>query len=211
MDLWLFASLVFGVVLLPGLDMGFVLASALVGGRRAGLAAVAGIVLGGLCHVAAAVSGLALLLRASPAAYQVLLVAGAAYLAWVGVAVFRGGGGLVAAEGAVASPWLTLRRGMTTCLLNPKAYLFMLAVFPRFLHPGVPGAGAGAGVGPLWVRAAALGAIIAAIQVLVYGAVALAADRARGWAGPRAGVLLARPVGGVLVGAAVATAVSAWW
>jgi threonine/homoserine/homoserine lactone efflux protein len=205
MDLWLFASLVFGVVLLPGLDMGFVLASALVGGRRAGLAAVAGIVFGGFCHVAAAVSGLALLLRASPAAYQGLLVAGAAYLAWVGVAVFRGGGGLVAAEGAVASPWLTLRRGMATCLLNPKAYLFMLAVFPRFLFAGA------AGAGPLWVRAAALGAIIAAIQVLVYGAVALAADRARGWAGPRAGVLLARPVGGVLVGAAVATAVSAWW
>lgn len=209
MDLWLFASLVFGVVLLPGLDMGFVLASALVGGRRAGLAAVAGIVLGGFCHVAAAVSGLALLLRASPAAYQGLLVAGAAYLAWVGVAVFRGGGGLVAAEGAVASPWLTLRRGMAACLLNPKAYLFMLAVFPRFLHPGVSEVGAE----PLWLwaRGAALGAIIAAIQVVVYGAVALAADRVRGWAGPRAGVLLARPVGGVLVGAAVATGVSAWW
>ena len=40
-DLWLFASVVFGVVVLPGLDMGFVLGSALVGGRRAGLAAVA--------------------------------------------------------------------------------------------------------------------------------------------------------------------------
>jgi threonine/homoserine/homoserine lactone efflux protein len=202
MDLWLFATLVFGVVLLPGLDMGFVLASSLAGGRRAGLAAVAGVVLGGVCHVVATVSGLALLLRASPVAYQVMLVAGAAYLAWVGVAVFRGGGGLVTAEGAVASPWLTLRRGVTTCLLNPKAYLFMLAVFPRFLHPEA---------GALWPRAAALGAIIAVTQAGVYGAVALAADRARAWAGPRAGALLARPVGSVLVGGAVATALSAWW
>jgi threonine/homoserine/homoserine lactone efflux protein len=202
MDLWLFASLVFGVVLLPGLDMGFVLGSALVGGRRAGLAAVAGIVLGGGFHVVAAVSGLALLLRASPAAYQALLVVGSAYLAWVGVAIFRGGGGLVAAEGAVASPLVTLRQGVTTCLLNPKAYLFMLAVFPRFLHPEA---------GPPWPRAAALGAVIAAIQVVVYGAVALAADRVRGWAGPRAGSLLARPVGGILVGAAVATVATAWW
>jgi len=193
---------VFGVVLLPGLDMGFVLASALVGGRGAGLAAVAGIVLGGVCHVVAATSGAALLLQASPAAFQALLVVGSGYLAWVGLAIFRGGGGLAVTPGAVASPLTTLRKGLTTCLLNPKAYLFMLAVFPRFLHPGEQ---------PLWVQGAVLSAIIAGIQVAVYGAVALAADQVRAWSGPTAGAALARPVGATLMGAAALTLASAWW
>ncbi len=201
-ELLLFASLVFGVVLLPGLDMGFVLASALVGGRRAGLAAVAGVMLAGMGHTAAAVSGLAVVLAASPRVYLALLLGGAAYLAWVGVAVFRGGGGLTLASGAVPSPWAALRRGAATCLLNPKAYLFTLAVFPGFLHREA---------GPLWRQGVVLGVVIAATQALVYGAVALAADRVRVLAGPRAGVALARPVGTVLVGAAVATVVSAWW
>jgi len=200
-ELWLFFSLVFGVVLLPGLDMGFVLASALVGGRRTGLAAVAGIILGGVGHGVAAVSGLALLLQTSPLAYRALSVAGAAYLAWVGVAVFRGGGGLTPAAGAVAGPLATLRKGAVTCLLNPKASLFMLAVFPRFLH---------AERGSPWARGAVLSAIIALTQLAVYGAVALAADRVRAWSGPGAGALLARPVGALLVAAAGVTLVGAW-
>ena len=50
--LWLFFVLVLGTILLPGLDMAFILASALTGGRRSGLTAVAGIMTGGVCHVA---------------------------------------------------------------------------------------------------------------------------------------------------------------
>ena len=41
--LWLFFGLVFSVVILPGMGMAFVLGSALVGGHRAGLAAVLGL------------------------------------------------------------------------------------------------------------------------------------------------------------------------
>ena len=45
-DLLLFAALVFGIVVLPGLDMAFVMGSSLTAGRRHGLAAVAGVVTG---------------------------------------------------------------------------------------------------------------------------------------------------------------------
>ena len=43
---WLYAVLVFGIIVLPGMDMAFVLSSALAAGRRAGFAAVAGLMAG---------------------------------------------------------------------------------------------------------------------------------------------------------------------
>lgn len=57
--LWLYFALVAGIVIVPGMDMLFVLANALVGGRRAGMAATAGIMLGGAAHT---VIGLALVI-----------------------------------------------------------------------------------------------------------------------------------------------------
>ena len=44
------------------------------------------------------------------------------------------------------------RRALTTSLLNPKAYIFMLAIFPQFLRPGQ---------GPLWVQSGVLAGITA--------------------------------------------------
>jgi threonine/homoserine/homoserine lactone efflux protein len=79
----------------------------------------------------------------------------------------------------------------------------MLAVFPQFLH---------AEYGPLWSQALALWVIIAVTQVTVYVAVALAAAQARGWLvrKPAAGMVAARVVGVVLVGAALLTGFEDW-
>src|SRR6185437_15333380 len=87
--LWLYFLLVFSVILTPGMDMAYVLASALTGGRRSGFAATAGIVTAAVLHMAAAVLGVSVLLRLYPAAFKVMLLAGAAYLAWIGVGIFR--------------------------------------------------------------------------------------------------------------------------
>ena len=80
-SLWLYFVLVAGIIALPGMDMAFVLASALAGGRRAGMAAVGGIVAGGWLHVLLGALGIGLLLQAAPGLFQVLLVAGVLYLA----------------------------------------------------------------------------------------------------------------------------------
>lgn len=80
-DLLLFAVLVFGIIVLPGLDMAFVLGSSLAAGRRHGLAAVAGIVAGAVCHVAMTTLGIGVLLNVIPAAFNALLLAGALYIA----------------------------------------------------------------------------------------------------------------------------------
>jgi threonine/homoserine/homoserine lactone efflux protein len=87
--LWLFFVLVFGVVLLPGLDMAYVLASALIGGRRAGMAATAGIVAGGVVHVTMGALGIMAVLRLFPAAFNAVLLAGALYIAWIGISLLR--------------------------------------------------------------------------------------------------------------------------
>lgn len=201
--LWLFFLVVLGVVVLPGMDMAYVLGSSLVGGRRAGLAAVAGIVTGGVCHVAMGVLGIATLLAVAPAAFDLMLLAGAAYVAWLGVSLLRSGAAFGAAARGASSPWRCYRQAVATCLLNPKAYVFMLAVFPQFLRPEEGGIAA---------QAAVLSAIIAVTQTGVYGGLALVAARARGWleSHPSGGARVGRAVGALLVLAAVLTGVQGW-
>jgi threonine/homoserine/homoserine lactone efflux protein len=202
--LWLFFVMVFGVVLLPGLDMAFVLASALVGGRRAGLAATAGIVAGGVCHVTMGALGIVAVLQLVPAAFNVVLLAGAAYIAWIAIALLRSS----AAFGdlpmqRLRSQAATFRQGLLTSLLNPKAYLFMLAIFPQFLKPEY---------GDIALQAVVLWAIIALTQAGIYGGMALAGDRVRVWlaARPSANAWLARVVGGLLLATALYTAFEGW-
>lgn len=202
--LWLFFAMVFGVVLLPGLDMAFVLASALVGGRRAGLAATAGIVAGGVCHVTMGALGIVAVLQLVPAAFNVVLLAGAAYIAWIAIALLRSS----AAFGELPMQRLrsqaaTFRQGLLTSLLNPKAYLFMLAIFPQFLKPEY---------GDLTTQAVVLWTIIALTQAGIYGGMALAGDHVRAWlaARPSANAWLARVVGGLLLTTAVYTAFEGW-
>lgn len=199
--LWLFFLLVLGIVLLPGLDMACVLGSTLAAGRRAGFAAVGGIVAGGVVHVAVAGTGVAVVVTAAPTLFNVLLLAGALYVAWIGVALARHGVAFAGAAAPAGTAWF--RRGALTNLLNPKAYAFMLAVFPQFVR---------ADLGPVWRQALLLGAIISVTQAGVYGALVAGAARARAWAEGRPGALaaLGRGVGAVLIAAAIATLASAW-
>ncbi len=203
-NLGLFFVVVFGVIALPGLDMAFVMASSLRGGNGAGLAAVSGIMLGGAFHTVMGVLGVAAILAVWPPLFNALLLAGAVYIAWIGwnLLCTREGVSLPAA-GATRRGRSVFLQGMLTCLLNPKAYVFMLAIFPQFLRPERGG---------LWAQAAALGLIIAFTQAALYGAVALGALGAQRWmtGNPQAGLAAARAVGAVLVGAALLTVLQGW-
>lgn len=202
-QLWLFFALVFGVVILPGLDMAYIMGSALSGGRRAGFAALGGVVVGGVCHVVMTGLGVSLLLRTVPGAFNALLITGALYIAWIGVSLLRSDAAFSVVATGDRPLSATFRQGMLTCLLNPKAYLFMLAIFPQFLRPQY---------GALLAQAAVMWLIIALNQVLVYGGLALAADRARQWLSrePAAGAFVARSVGVLLIGAAMFTGIEGW-
>jgi threonine/homoserine/homoserine lactone efflux protein len=195
-NLWLYFVVVFGIIALPGLDMAFVMANSLLGGRRAGLAAVAGIVAGGFCHLLMGALGVALVMQLWPALFKVMLLAGAAYIAWMGWTFLRSSDVFTPGAGKeVLAPPVIFRRAMLTSLLNPKAYIFMLAIFPQFLH---------ADQGPVWVQSGVLGAITAGTQAAVYGALALAAAQATQWfaRNPGAAVLTSRAIGVLLLGTA---------
>jgi threonine/homoserine/homoserine lactone efflux protein len=183
-NLGLFFTLLFGIIIVPGMDMIFVLANALTRGRSAGLAATAGIMAGGLVHS---------LYGALGVLFRPLLIAGALYMAWIGITLMRSTitvDHLGPAE--TGSNGQAFRRGMVTCLINPKAYLFMLAIYPQFLRPDF---------GPLAPQAAVMAAMTAATQLAIYGGLALAAGRARSLlvGNARATVWIGRISGALLV------------
>lgn len=202
--LWLFFAMVFGIIVLPGLDMAFVMASSLMDGRRSGLSAVAGIVAGGAVHVTLGAIGIGVVLKLFPAAFTAMAMAGALYITWIGLSLWRGATALgEVGETRSRSLPATFGRALLTCLLNPKAYVFMLAVFPQFLRPEY---------GPVWLQAVVLGLIIALTQAGVYGALALGAAGARNWlrGHPEGQVWAGQAVGAVLVLGALYTAWGGW-
>ena len=202
--LWIYFVLVFGVILIPGMDMTYVLASALTGGRRSGLAAVAGIVTGAVFHMCAAVLGISVVMKLYPGAFHVLLLAGAAYIVWIGLDIIRKASILRVQPGTlVRPPLLAFRQGMVNNLLNANAYLFTLAVIPQFLRPEY---------GPLWLQGAMLWSIGAVCQLGVYGSVALLAGKLRDKleADPAAASRVARAVGAMLILVALLAASSGW-
>ena len=77
--------------LTPGADMMFISASGAAGGSRVGIAAAMGVSIGSLFHTVLAVVGVAALIKASPAAYDVLRYVGAAYLVYLAITTWRAG------------------------------------------------------------------------------------------------------------------------
>ncbi|WP_104667708.1 LysE family translocator [Ensifer adhaerens] len=203
-NLWLFFTLLFGIIIVPGMDMVFVLANALTGGRASGLSATAGIMAGGVLHTLYAALGVSVVLHLVPGLFNVLLIAGAAYIAWIGFSLVKSSITIGGIDGAGAlSRWASFRQGTLTSLMNPKAYLFMLAVYPQFLKPQF---------GPIWSQALVMAAMIAVTQLAVYGGLALAAGRGRDFlvGSPGATVWIGRAAGAVLVLVAAFTVWQGW-
>jgi threonine/homoserine/homoserine lactone efflux protein len=119
------------------------------GGARAGAAAALGISAGCVVHALAAAFGLAALLALHPQAFRAIQWAGAAYLVWLGLGLWRGAlaagadgaGGRTAPAGDAAparTAWADFRTGVLTNVLNPKVALFFLAFLPQFVPAGSP-------------------------------------------------------------------------
>src|ERR1700704_454992 len=83
--LGLFALAALALLVIPGPSVLYIVTRSVEQGRRAGLVSVLGIHTGTLVHIAAAATGLSALLLASATLFDVVKLAGAAYLILLGV------------------------------------------------------------------------------------------------------------------------------
>jgi leucine efflux protein len=161
-DLWTYVIGTIAIILLPGPNSLYVLATAAKHGVRNGYRAAAGVFLGDSVLMAAAALGAASVLKAYPPLFLVVKYAGGAYLTYVGVSMAVGAiraarrraaasGGSPAdpspsdpspaaadtAPGApdAEEPLRPFRRAAVISLLNPKAILFFISFFVQFVDP----------------------------------------------------------------------------
>ena len=123
------------VVLVPGTGVVFTVATGLAQGRRASFFASLGCTLGILPHLLATVLGLAAVMHTSALAFQLLKVAGVAYLLYLAVATWRDRSAFTVqpALGQGGALGLVVKAFLLN-ILNPKLTIFFLAFLPQFVH-----------------------------------------------------------------------------
>jgi threonine/homoserine/homoserine lactone efflux protein len=183
---------------IPGPTVLLVVSYALGQGWRAALPTALGVALGDFTAMTLSMLGVGALLTASAALFTALKWAGAAYLIWLGIKLWRAGGMLDARpRHDPASGLKMLGHAWLVTALNPKSITFFVAFLPQFLDPQAD----------------------FATQMLVYEATfvalafanacgyALAASRVRSLVGSARTVGLFNKAGGtLLIGAGLATA-----
>jgi hypothetical protein len=127
-----FAVAAGAIAVSPGPDTILILRYALTSGRVAGLAAVAGVQIGLVVHTALAAAGVSALIASSPVLFEGLAVAGAAYLAWLGLQGFRPDV-LSIGRAAHARAGRACRDAIVCNVLNPKVIVLFLALYRNFL------------------------------------------------------------------------------
>ena len=164
------ASLV--LALTPGPAVVYIVTRTLAQGRASGLASVVSVALGNLVLAAGAACGLAALFAVSATAFNVVKWAGAAYLVWLGIRLWRTPARAPQAEAPAPLPLARVfRDGFVVAVLNPKTTLFFAAFLPQFMDTH----------GSALVQSLALGSLFVAIalctDLLYVGTASLVAPR----------------------------------
>lgn len=184
------------IVLTPGPDTLIILRYAISSGPRIGLTTVAGVQAGLVGHTVLAILGVSVLVASTPWLFKAVAVAGAAYIAWIGVQSFRAEGLLrVGAEGKPpVNGRKAFRDAMLCNLLNPKVILLFLALFPNFVdrtRDDVP------------AQLITLALTLMVINTVWQAPLALAAEPVRAWLkNPRAYKLVMHSTGVLLLAVA---------
>ena len=120
----------------PGPSQLLMITNSLRYGVRSSMSTVAGDLTANMLQMIAAGFGLAALIAAVPASLTVIKWVGVAYLAWIGVRLFRSSSSdfTVSASATVRRNHL-FRQGFITSATNPTAVFFFAALFPQFIDP----------------------------------------------------------------------------
>jgi homoserine/homoserine lactone efflux protein len=201
MSLEIYAAFLAATILLlvtPGPTVMLVVSYALKQGRGTALATAAGVGLGDLTALSLSLAGLGALLEVSAAAFSALKWAGAAYLVFLGIKMWRLGVGRELESTARPRSRLDLLgHAFAVTALNPKSIIFFVAFFPQFVVTGQP----------LWPQLFILGSTFVTLAVINAALYAVLAGSFSGLlARPSAKRALGRLSGVVLIAAGVLTA-----
>ena len=205
-----FLAVAAAVTLTPGPAFALLVQVAATHGRRAALANIAGNSLGVLVWGVLSALGVSALIAADELAYDVLRLAGAAFLVFLGLRTVlatrsqarpfaAAGDVLLARADSVRTATQAARKGLLNSLANPKLAVFFVALFPQFLTPGTA----------VLPAALAMASVIVVLDVAWYGMVALLVDRFRRAVAPRLLRRIERVTGAVLVAFGLRLAVEA--
>lgn len=177
MELWAFAGALAAVYLLPGPDMLLILQTGVANGRPQAFATVAGLAMARSAHVALAAGGLAATFIAAPWTLDIVRLAGAGYLVWLGAQVLLSGPALPTTDTALPAGDATglhaaWQRGLLTNLLNPKSLLFCSVLLPQFVD---------AGQDAILQQFLILGSLVVGVGILFDTAYAVTASRLGQW------------------------------
>jgi homoserine/homoserine lactone efflux protein len=136
-ELWLAFVATEGLLCVtPGPAVLMVIAQGLRRGVPAGLSATLGILAGNTFYFALSATSLGALIAASYEMFLVVKWVGAAYLIWLGIAMFRGRSSPLSVDPARPARLLRVfAYGVALQLANPKALLFFVALLPQFIDP----------------------------------------------------------------------------
>ncbi|WP_191964438.1 LysE family translocator [Marinobacter confluentis] len=133
----------FVVSITPGMCMTMALSMGITIGVRRALWMMAGELVGVAVVAVSAAVGVAALMLQYPTAFTLFKYAGGAYLAWLGVQMWRSKGRMAMPEGplepgAEVSRLQLASQGFITAIANPKGWAFFVALLPPFIDSSLP-------------------------------------------------------------------------
>lgn len=138
LDLWTYVAGTIFIILLPGPNSLFVLATGVRHGVRIGYQAALGVFVGDTILMTLVAGGAASVLRVMPVLFMALKILGALYLCYLGLRLLTSAWRPTAPDQvrpvAVESGG-QFRKALLLSLLNPKAILFLLSFFVQFVDP----------------------------------------------------------------------------
>jgi threonine/homoserine/homoserine lactone efflux protein len=124
------------LLIIPGPTILVVISYALGRGMRAAVPVAVGVALGDFTALTLSLLGLGALLATSTTLFVIFKWIGAAYLVWLGIALWRAGGRFEAEPGRERTAALNmLGHAWIVTALNPKSITFFVAFLPQFLDP----------------------------------------------------------------------------
>lgn len=136
-----YATVVFVVILTPGPAAALCMTHASVNGSSRTLSTIAGLLLSSLALIGLSAAGLGAALAASGTLFTIIKLAGAAYLVYLGIQIWRSPPAqarqdpTLVANGSPRQAGQLLRTGFLVGISNPKDLLFFGALFPQFMTP----------------------------------------------------------------------------